>query len=222
MKDSKEYSNKLKKLYSQLKNTYPKPSVVKYDDPVKAIVHGIISENMSLADYEIAAKKLEENFVDLNDLRVSSAEDIVDMLGKDNPTAGETAATLKKLLGDIFEKHNRISLESLKKLGKRPARKIVEDIVGGSKFVADYCMLTSLGGHAIPLTKKMLEYLKKNEIVHPEANEEEIEGFLTRQISAQKAYEFYVLLRSQSELAKVKVAAKKTKTAGQKTVKKKG
>lgn len=223
MKDSKEYANKLKKLYNQLRQAYPKVTAAKFDDPVEAIVHGIISENITLADYGTASKKLRDNFVDLNDLRVSSSEDVIDMIGRNNPTAAETALSLKKLLGDIFEKHNRISLESLKKLGKRPAKKVIEDSIGCSKFVVDFCMLTSLGGHAIPLTTRMHEFLKKNELVHPDANEEEIEGFLTRQISAQKAYEFYTLLRSESESAKVKPAPKKVKKIVQKKkIKKKG
>jgi hypothetical protein len=69
-------------------------------------------------------------------------------------------------------------------------------------------MLTSLQGHAIPLTKKMIEYLKTNKMVHPEADEQDIEGFLARQVSAENAYEFYVLLRRESELHKVEAKAK--------------
>jgi hypothetical protein len=73
---------------------------------------------------------------------------------------------------------------------------------GTSRFVVNYCVLTALHGHAIPLTSGMLEYLRDNELVHPDADEQEIEGFLTRQIPARNGYEFYRLLRIQSELRK--------------------
>jgi hypothetical protein len=46
----------------------------------------------------------------------------------------------------------------------------------------------------------MLEYLRKSELVHPEADEQEIEGFLAKQIAAKDGYEFYWLLRRESEV----------------------
>ena len=61
-------------------------------------------------------------------------------------------------------------------MSKRPARIFLEKIEGADRFVVDYSMLTSLQGHAIPLTQKMIEYLKRNELVHAEATDEEIDG----------------------------------------------
>jgi hypothetical protein len=57
--------------------------------------------------------------------------------------------------------------------------------------------------HAVPLTKDMIEYLRKNGFIAPDADEEDIEGFLTRQVSAKDAYEFYALLRRESESPKL-------------------
>jgi hypothetical protein len=102
-----------------------------------------------------------------------------------------------------------VSLKALYKMSKRPAKGFLEKIDGTNRFVVDYCMLTSLHGHAIPLTKKMIEYLRSNELVHEGADEREIEGFLARQVSAENAYEFYSLLRRQSEARK---AGKKKKS----------
>jgi hypothetical protein len=83
-------------------------------------------------------------------------------------------------------------------------------------------MLTSLQGHAIPLTEDMIEYLKSRELVHPEADEQQIGGFLAKQISAKKGYEFYSLLRSESEVYKREKKKKiKTTSAGKKTTRKK-
>ncbi len=80
-------------------------------------------------------------------------------------------------------------------------------------------MLTSLQGHAIPLTKKMIEYLRSNELVHPDADEQQIEGFLAKQISAENAYEFYALLRRQSESRKARRKKTTRKTKAKKTTK---
>ena len=51
---------------------------------------------------------------------------------------------------------------TLKKLGKRPARQDLEKIDGISRFVVNYCLLTSLEAHAIPVTEQMADYLRQN------------------------------------------------------------
>ena len=218
MKNSKEYSRKVQKLYRSLKRKRPKVQRVVYDEPTEALVCAIVSEKMSGRASQSAIKKFADYFVDLNDLRVSRAEEIVEVLGADTPVTRDIALSLTRALRAVFDKYNTVSLKALKKIGKRPAKHALEKMNGVSPFVVNYCMLTSLQGHAIALTKKMIDYLRSNELVHAEADEQEIEGFLARQISAENAYEFYALLRHQSESRtggrKKKIAHKaKTKAA---------
>lgn len=203
MKNSAEYSKKVNKLYRCLKSEYPKLKKLTYETVVQALVYAIISENLTERQTESALKRFDEYFVDLNDLRVSRAEEIVEQLGEDTPVTRDIAARLIRALRAIFNDYNSVSLESLKKMGKRPAKQILEKIDGTSRFVVNYCMLATLQAHAIPLTRKMIEYLRHNELVHPEADDQEIEGFLTKRISAANAYEFYSLLRRESESAKI-------------------
>ena len=203
----------MRKLYSALKRHYPKVESVTYDEPVEAVVYAILSENMTEPAARSASKRFADYFVDLNDLRVARPEEIIEVLGADASVARNIAATLARALLAIFDQYNANSLEALKKIGKRPAKQILEKLDGVSHFVVNYCMLTSLQGHAIPLTQKMVEYLRSNELVDPQANEQDIEGFLARQISAKDAYEFYALLRAESESPKLKKkTTRKTKT----------
>jgi endonuclease III len=199
MKNSSEYSKKLRKLYNSLKRKYPKVQPVTHDDLVEALVCSIVNENLAARAAQTAMKRLTENFVDFNDLRVSRSEEIIESLGEDTPETKQIASSLSRALAAVFNRYNTLSLEALKKIGKRPAKQALEQLDGTSRFIVNYCVLTALHGHAIPLTGKMLEYLRENELVHPEADEQEIEGFLTRQISARNGYEFYWLLRAQSE-----------------------
>ena len=224
MKNSKEYSTKVKKLYRSLKAKYPKVKKASYDEPAEALVYAIISENMSEQATESAIKRFADYFVDLNDLRVSRTEEIVEVLGEDTQIAKNTAATITKALRNIFDAYNTVSLIGLKKIGKRPARQILEKMDNVSRFAANYCLLASLQSHTIPLTKNMIEYLRNNELVHPDALEQEIEGFLAKQISAENAYEFYALLRASAESKKgrkKKKTVRKTKKKAAKTTKKK-
>jgi len=211
MKDSKEYSPKVRKLYRSLKRKYPKVQRVIYDEPVDALVYAIVSENMGETATHSAIKRFIDYFVDWNDLRVSRAEEIVEVLGADTPVTRDIASALTMALGAVFNKYNTVSLKALQRIGKRPARQALEQIEGTSPFVVDFCCLTSLQGHAIPLTKKMTEFLRSNELVHPDADEQQIEGFLAKQISAKSAYEFYALLRCQSESRKADPKKKTTR-----------
>jgi len=220
MKDSKEYSKKVHKLYRSLKRKYPKVQRAIYERIVESLVYAIISENMSETAAHSAIKRFADYFVDSNDLRVSRAEEIIEALGADTSVTRDIAWALTSALRAVFEKYNRVSLEALRKMSKRPAKQALEKIDGASHFAVNYCMLTSLHGHAIPLTKKMIEYLRSNELVHPDADEQEIEGFLARQISAENAYEFYALLRRQSEARKAKAKKKATRETKAKAKKK--
>ena len=199
MKNSKEYSKKVHELYRRLKAKYPKAKKIIYDEPADALVYAIIGENMSEPATESAIRKFGDYFIDLNDLRVSREEEIVEVLGKDTPVTKDIALTITMALRAVFEKYNSVSLEALKKIGKRPAKQVLEKMNGVSRFAVNYLLLTSLHGHAIPLTKRMIEYVRSNKLVHADADEQQIEGFLAKQIPAESAYEFYALLRRQSE-----------------------
>ncbi len=222
MKDSKEYSKQIQKLYRALKRGNPSPERPRYDEPVDALVYGIVSENLTDSKTRDTMKKLSGYFVDLNDLRVALTEEIIDVLGDDNPATKNITSTTKRILASVFEKYNAVTLQTLKKLGKRPAKQVLQKIDAATPFAVDYCMLTALAGHAVPLTERMIQFLKTERLVHPRADRQEIEGFLTRQIAAKNAFEFYYLLRRRSESAvpyRKKITARKVKTAAKRPAK---
>jgi endonuclease III len=203
MKNSKEHAQRLQRLYRELKRAHPQVERTTYEDPVEALICGIISERMTESAAQRAFKEIHRSFVDWNDLRVSRAEEIAEALGKHTASCRATALALTAALRGIYDEHHRISLQTLKKLGKRPARQDLEKIEGVSRFVINYCLLTSLEAHAIPVTEQMTDYLKRNDIIDAGADEEDLEGFLTRCVPAKDAYEFYALLRRESESPKV-------------------
>ena len=213
MKNSKEYSKKIISLYQSLKRKYgtivsslgsnESKDDVLADEPqtvVDYIIYGIISEKLDEKDAQAAMKRFSKYFVDWNDLRVSRQEEIAEQLGADTPENRQIALTITKVLQRVFNENHQISLESLQKSGKRQARQKLEKMEELSRFVIDHCMLTSLSSHAIPLTEKMIEYLKINDLVDKNADAATIEGFLSKQISAKNGYEFYELLRHESEI----------------------
>lgn len=199
MKDSKEYSGKIRKLFRSLKREHGKVTSPEYKDPLEALVYAIISEHADLSSSKSIVKRMKGYFVDLNDLRVSRTEEILEILESSVEHPKKTATTLRQVLNSVFNKYDTVSLKVLTETGKRQAKKVLDKFEGASRFSIDYCFMSALGGHSIPLTEKMLNYLKTNELVHPESTFEEITGFLDRQITVSNAYTFYSLLRLESE-----------------------
>ena len=218
MKDSKDYSPKITKLFRSLKRKSDKVEMPTYTDPVQAIIDAMVSEHMLQAAATRTLKRMKSQFVDLNDLRVSRKEEILDVFKDTSEGAEKSAAAMTRTLNTLFEKYNKVTLDSLCHEGKRQAKKDLEEIEGMTSFAASYCFLTALDGHAIPLNPVMLQYLRDHELVHPDATEHEIAGFLERQIAAADAYTFYWLLREEAEQAKP--VAKKKKVAKKVTKKK--
>ncbi|MHC5214126.1 MAG: hypothetical protein ACYSOO_06015 [Planctomycetota bacterium] len=221
MKNSKKYSPKVTKLFNSLKRKSTKQPMPQYADPVEAVVYALVSESMSEEAGGRFYRRMVKHFVDFNDLRVSRREEILDVFRDSSAAFEESAASITQTLNSIFEKKNRISLEGLTQEGKRQGHKELSEMEGITPFAVSYCFLTAMGGHAIPLNAKMLDFLRTEELVHPNATDMEIAGFLERQIAAADAYDFYRFLRHEAEHAKPaskikKTAAKKKTTAAKK------
>jgi endonuclease III len=229
MKNSKEYSPKIEKLFKSLKKEAAEVKPVSYDEPIDAIVYAFVSAFTTEANVGKILKRIAGHFVDINDLRVSRPEEIAEVFGDMSEAAIASAQSMTMVLNAIYEKYDKVSLGGLTEEGKRQARKDLEEIAGMTPFAVAYTFLTALGGHAIPLTERMVAYLRENDLAHPDATLQEIESFLERQVSAADAYTFYAVLRSQAEggvkpavKANSKPAAKKAaKPAGKKTAVKK-
>lgn len=219
MKNSTLYAAKIAKLYRDMKKEHGKVKTVEYEDPIEAIVFGSLCEHLTLSSARSSMRKITKHFVDLNDLRVSRPEEFIEVLGGHSEEVDAVAFELSESLNGIFSKFDTVKLMELKELGKRQAKKELEDVEKVTPFAVGYCFLTALGGHAIPVSKLMADYLRVEGFVHPKAKEHDIEGFLERQNKSEDAYEFFMLLKAHSD-ASAKKTAKKVAKEEAKTAKK--
>ena len=88
MKNSKEYAQRLHKLYRELKRVHPKVEKTTYEDPAEALICGIISERLSETATSRALREIRTAFVDWNDLRVSRIEEIAEAMGGNSTLPG--------------------------------------------------------------------------------------------------------------------------------------
>lgn len=221
MKDSKKYSPKVTRLFNSLKRNSGTIKIPEFGEPLEAIVYALICEQVPEKTAERIFRHAMKHFVDLNDLRVSRREEILDVFGDKSEGLETSARLIPHVLNAVFEKTDRVSLDTLTQEGKRQAHKELTEIDGITPFAVSYCFLMALGGHAIPLNAKMVSYLHANELVYPNATDAEIAGFLERLIGASDAYTFYMLLRTEAEQAKPVAKTKKKAAVKKKAVAKK-
>jgi hypothetical protein len=206
MKNSRQYIKKLKKLFGILKKGDEKPKKPLYHDPIEAIVFAVLCEKLTESCAKAVLKKIQSHFVDFNDLRVARAEEIAEVIGPDIEEPEKCAVKLTSVLNAIFQKYDCLTPEDLTSTGKRTTKEILEKFNGTTNFISSYIMLIVSNAHAVPLTEKMVQYLKAYNVVDPELENEQIVAFVERQISAANAYTFYTLVRHDSELVNPKAA----------------
>jgi endonuclease III len=206
MKKPPQYSQKVKKLFAVLKKGAEKPKKVTHDDLVEAMVFASLCQDCSESAAKAALRKIQSHFVDFNDLRVARVDEIVEIIGSEMTNADKTAAKVISMLNAIFQKYDSLITENMVGAGKKGLKEVIEKMNGIPDFVKNFVYLTLLNSHAVPLTDKMIEYLKTYNLVDPEWDNSQIIAFMEKQVSASDAYTFYSIIRHDSELANPKAA----------------
>ncbi len=217
MKQGTEYARKIKRLFTRLKKEYGTPEVPEATDPIDQALFGILHHGTTVAKAEKALRAMNDAMVDRNELRVSSPAELIELMGPGFPHATRKAKAIGKVLTAVFARYDELSIEALRDKGKREGRKILEEMDGMDFAAAAGVMLFSLDGHAIPVDENTLAVLRAEDLVHPEADVEEVQAFLERNVSAANAKAFTVLLRRYAEDRYKQVVPK----SGRKTTKKK-
>jgi len=199
MKDSTEYAQLLKKLCNSLKRKKSPPGPLEDLDPITGLILACLSEVTTESKARTALGRIRNNFVDFNELRVSRVEELVEVLGKGFPLAKETSRRILSLLRQIFNKHDNLSLENICEGSKRQAKTYLDSLEDTNSYIVARVMLQSVGAHAFPVHPQMTSMLQKEEVVAPEANEAEIQGFLERQITSSQIRNIYPLLRKHAD-----------------------
>jgi endonuclease III len=194
MKQAKEYTRRVKKLFRDLIRKHGKPATAEPSDPIQQLIEGILAINTTVHKAESAFNKLRQQMVDLNELRVTPAMELAAMIGTSVPMAPQKAYWIVDALNDIRKRQEILDLSFLKERGRREAREYLESLEGVDRSAAARVVLWSLGGHAIPVDDLTLYVLRKNEIVDESADAVTVQHFLERHISAADARAFTELL----------------------------
>lgn len=194
MKHGAEFAKRIRSLYNQLRRQYGKPQPPDHTDPLEQLILGILSRGATEAKANAAYRRLHENLVDHNELRVTPCVELAEMLGGDLPEVQARARSLVDALNAIYDRHNAVDLAFLRDKPVRDAREYLRSLPGVDEFTAARVVLYSLGGHAIPVDESMMFVFRKEDLISPEATVPEVQTFLERHIQSSEAAEFAALM----------------------------
>jgi endonuclease III len=200
MKSATKHAEELKSLVKRLSKEH-KPGPKEKQEPLKALVRGAMSYDVTDARADEAMKAIEKEFVDLNELRVATDLEIQELLGTRYPDIERRVALITQSLNAIFEKEHTLNLERLSTISKRDARQFLRELPDVHPFVEAYVMLFAFDGHTVPLDDQTVEFLKGEGVLEPETSAEEAQKFAEHHVKAEECYDVFRVLRAAAQAA---------------------
>ncbi|GAA4424012.1 hypothetical protein [Bremerella cremea] len=124
---------------------------------LEQLVFSAILENAPRKVADEAFETLQKEYFDWNEVRVTSAAELMELFPK-HPSGDAAAARVRLVLQNIFESIYGYDLESLKKGNQGKAVTTIEKY-GATPFMLGYITQHALGGHSIPIDRSLLNLM---------------------------------------------------------------
>jgi len=190
---AKNRADLINKLFKVAKKEYEFIKPLSNRTVLEHMLYGCCLENSTFEAADEALAKLQENFCDWNEVRVTTVEELAES-GKNLGNPIEGATSVKKTLHNLFEKYFTYDLDFLKKENLSKSVATFESMKVVSPFVISYVSQNGLSGHSIPIDRSTMSLFYVLGIVsEDEAQKGRVPG-LERTIAKAKGVEFFVLV----------------------------
>ena len=187
-------AKQLSRLHNTLKRKY-RPRLPSDERTVlEYLILGVCLENATLAPAEAALKRLDSEFYDWNEVRVSTVGELQKVLD-DLPDTEQKALRIRSVLHDVFETYYQFDLEDLRRKPLGQAQKVLNKLDGADPFVVAFTVQGTLGGHAIPTDDRLHDCLTRLGLAEAQDSPAELASRLERWIPKARGREFCWLLR---------------------------
>lgn len=199
------------------------PEMPESDDPLVVLLQSFLAADATVDKARAGWEKIRADIVDLNDLRVCMADEIVQMIGPRFPLATERSERIRAALRSVYLREHEMSLASLASASKRDVRKYLDTLDGMLPYVAARTLLLGFGGHAVPVDDRLLGQLMDKGVAVEGEDAGELSSWLTRQVKAADGIDVHHRLQAWSETAPAapSSSAAATKTTAKKSTTKK-
>jgi len=172
-----------KKLTVALKKKYPAPAKYPSLPVMETMLYAICLDNNTPQEAQDLYDRVLKGFHDLNEMRVSSTEELEDLISP-TPFSELRAIRMRDVLHHVFENEYKFDYEGLKRKTLEQAIKILNRVRSLSWFVRAYVLHHNLGAHVLPIDDQMHAILCWLGIGAPEAGPEQtaegLRGFIRK------------------------------------------
>lgn len=193
--NARERKKLVEKILRLLREEYGEPKKPeKRSLPLVQLIRSILAEDASDEAAEKALSRLEEEFVDWNEVRVSTVYEIAEALGS-FPNAREKAERIHAVLQAVFEKTGQLDLTYL---GERKPDEIKHELLqleGVTPQAAAALLLLSFDIPAIPIDYSMGILVKRMGLVDEDEAGDSIQELIERSVKKRDMVTFYYLLK---------------------------
>ena len=181
-----------------LKKKFPLPDA-ESDEPrplLEELIYAICREGSTPADADAAYARLRKVFIDWNEIRVSTVQEVGEVL-RPLSGPGTRGKRIIGLLQEVFEATYTFDLGELAKKGLKDAARKLRFYKGSvNDYAVAWVVQSTLGGHAIPLDEPTLRVLRRLGVVEdvdPD-NLDAVRGSVEHVIAKTRGPEFTDLL----------------------------
>lgn len=166
---------------------------------LEQFIYAICREGTTRELADEGFRRLQEQFFDWNEIRVSSVHELADALAG-LPDHETRAQRIIDFLQEVFETTFSFDLESLHKKGLKQAAKQLSRYQAGSDYTSAWVIQQSLGGHAIPLDNAAMRVLRRLGILDVDGPDmEAIRGCVEHQVPKARGQMFVDLISAFAE-----------------------
>ncbi len=204
MKNSTKHATKFKAVIKKLKAS--EPILPEQRDPVTLLAFAFCSWESTAERAVEACQKLRKNLVDWNDLRVCKVDEIVEMAGFNDAHKEERAKRLRSSLHAIFLREHETSLDALHDMKKRETREYIESLDGMVPYVSSFVLMHAFEVNGVPVDEQMRTLLIEKDAIDPDADINEVSGWVSRQVSADDSIKVSCQMRAWADAESTRLA----------------
>ncbi len=150
----------LTKVCEALEERYGRRKPTRFEDFIEALVYQILELGVQEAPAKSALKRLHDEYIDWNDMRVASVREIEDVLGGKYYRAREKAEDIKHLLADLYTAFRRMDIHDLLNAEGIATLRALPETTNIRKDMVERSLLLSLDVKVFPSDEDQFRLLK--------------------------------------------------------------
>jgi len=180
----------LKKMLTRLVKAAPakRPDPV---DPLTRLIRAFLEYDCDEARTTVAERKIMENMVDFNELRVTPAIELAALLGVRYPFAESRCAALHRTLQSIFDREHHMRLDRVKEMKKAEIRPYFQSLAGITPYVEAAVSVDCFGIAAAPVDTKLLLWMISKEALPEGMDIRSAQHVIEKHLKAGEAEDFF-------------------------------